>query len=133
MTSTVIIWLSIGAIFITGGIIVVNKSYMSVELGTLIIDIGVVSMLIGITYGEMLLTERKDEPAVYQEYITQQKDLETALNSSANNVVTAKLYKEAIAFNKDLSYKQYFYERGGYLPFSGKYDWSAIPHVAIPD
>ncbi len=132
MISTVMIWLLIGAALIVGGIIILCKTYNCEELAGLMIAMGIVAIVIGAIYGGLLLADRNHERGIYQEYMVEQRDLEAALNNSTDTVVTAELYDKAIEFNKDLAYKQYLYERGGYLAFSGDYDWSAIPSVTIP-
>lgn len=131
MLSTVILWIVIGIALMAGGIALIVKTYDWEELGAILIVLGCVAILVGFIYGGMLMTDRSHEQGIYQEYVSEQRDLEAALNGD-NDVVTADLYTKAIEFNKNLVYKQYLYERGGYIPFSGRYDWSAIPLVTIP-
>ncbi|MCM1324770.1 MAG: hypothetical protein NC218_11680 [Acetobacter sp.] len=132
MIVTVLLWIIIGALIIAGGIFLIAKVYDLEEIGAILLVVGAVFVLIGAVYGGLLFSDRIHEQGIYEKCVVEQQTLEDALNNSTDSVVTAELYTKAIEFNKDLTYKQYLYERGGYIPYSGKYDWSAIPLVTIP-
>lgn len=131
MILTVVLWIIIGAALVAGGIVLAEKTYDRDGLGIILVAFGVVSILVGFIYCGMLAVDRNHERGIYEQYVSEQRDLAAALDS-ADEVVTAELYTKAIEFNKDLTYKQYLYNRGGYIPISGNYDWSAIPLVPIP-
>lgn len=133
MITTILLWILIGVALLVIGIILANVlNYFDFEaLGLLMGVIGTIAIGVGIVFGIIMFVERNHEQGYYEACMIEQQTIQTAI-SNADNVVTAELYDKAIEFNKDLAYKQYLYERGGYIPCSGKYDWSAIPLITIP-
>lgn len=132
MITTVLLWILIGVVLLVIGIILENiLNYFDFEaFGILMEVIGAAAIVVGVTYGIFMFAERNHEQGSYKACMIEQQTIQTAI-SNADNVVTAELYDKAIQFNKKLTYEQYLYERGGYIPISGKYDWSAIPLVTI--
>lgn len=79
----------------------------------------------------VVISNRYEEPAIYEQYIERGKAISDSIEVS-KDIINTELYNNAISYNTSLAEIKAKYADSNFsINFTGDYDWNTIPYISL--